>query len=265
MGTLYVVGIGPGPEDLVAPRARRVIEQADAIIGYTLYLDLVREWLPEGSYHPRPIGAEVDRAREALALAARLPTVALVCSGDAGVYGMAGLAHELRAELPESDERPTIEVVPGITAALAAAALLGTPLGHDFATISLSDLLTPWPVIAQRLEAAAAADFVIVLYNPASHKRRWQLLEARDILLRHRPPSTPVGIVTNAGRSGEVVVQTELGRLSVEDVGMVSVVLIGSTQTRVVGGWIVTPRGYRRMESSAKSGEGVRPGRGGHV
>lgn len=257
MGTLYVVGIGPGPEDLVAPRARRVIEQANAIIGYTLYLDLVRRWLPDGPFHPWPIGAEMDRVREALVLAARLPSVALVCSGDAGVYGLAGLAHELRAELLEGDERPAIEVVPGITAALAAAALLGAPLGHDFATISLSDLLTPWPVIAQRLEAAAAADFVIALYNPASHKRRWQLLEVRDILLRHRPPSTPLGIVTNAGRSGQAIVQTDLGRLPVEDVGMLSVILIGNTQTQLLDGRMITPRGYRHGAAPNSSGTDV--------
>ena len=250
MGTLYVVGIGPGAADLVTPRARRALERADVIVGYALYLDLVRAWLPEADYRPSPIGSEVERTREALALAAEHAQVALVGSGDAGIYGLAGLAHELCATCDWGGRRPpAIEVIPGTTAATAAAALLGAPLGHDFAAVSLSDLLTPWEVIARRLEAVAAADFVVALYNPASRRRRRQLDEARAILLRHRSPQTPVGIVTDASRAGERVTVTDLASLPACRVDMLSIVIVGNSQTRVHDGRMVTPRGYEVLRA----------------
>lgn len=245
MGTLYIIGLGPGAEDLLAPRARRALEQAQAIVGYERYTELVRRWLPSAPLYAYPIGAEVERAQAALRLAAELDRVALVCSGDAGVYGLAGLVYELRAATPWQHQPPAVEVIPGITAATAAAALLGAPLGHDFAAVSLSDLLTPWEVIVRRLEAVAAADFVIALYNPTSVARRHRLEEARALLLRHRPPKTPVGIVTNAEREGQQVVVTTLGELPTQAVGMLSIVIVGNSQTRVEDGRLVTPRGYR--------------------
>lgn len=245
MGTLYVVGIGPGAPDLVTPRAREALERAEIIVGYALYLELVRAWLPGGTFRPSPIGDEVARACEALWLATEHRRVALVGSGDAGVYGLAGLAHELRATLDWGERRPpAIEVIPGITAATAAAALLGAPLGHDFAAVSLSDLLTPWDVIVRRLEAVAVADFVVALYNPASRSRRRQLDEARAIFLRHRPAGTPVGIVTGATRAGERIIMTDLAGLPAHEVGMRSIVIVGNAATFVHEGRMITPRGY---------------------
>jgi precorrin-3B C17-methyltransferase len=167
--------------------------------------------------------------------------VALVCSGDPGVYAMASIALELAADAPDVD----IEVVPGVTAALASAAAVGAPLGHDFATISLSDLLTPWDAIEVRLRAAAQADFAIALYNPRSERRTWQLDAARRILLEHRPAATPVAVVTDAARADEQVQLTTLANLDTTDASMTSCVLIGSSSTRVVGDRMVTPRGYR--------------------
>lgn len=261
MGTLYVVGIGPGAEDLVTPRARAALARADVIVGYVLYVDLVRAWLPEARYQASPIGSETERAQESLRLASELDRVALVCSGDAGVYGLAGLAHELRAAIDWGDHSPpSIDVIPGVTAATAAAALLGAPLGHDFAAVSLSDLLTPWDAIVRRLEAVAAADFVLALYNPASRTRRRQLAEARAILLRYRSPETPVGIVTDASRAGQRMAVTDLANLLAHEVGMLSIVIVGNSQTRVLDGRMVTPRGYSDLMTLTQhvaTGEGL--------
>lgn len=253
MGTLHIVGIGPGAEDLVTPRARRVLEQAQAIVGYTLYVDLVRTWLPDAPFYSSPIGSEEERARRALALATELERVALLGSGDAGVYGLAGLAHELLEDYSAgAGPIPDIEVVPGVTAATAAAALLGAPLGHDFAAISLSDLLTPWQTIVRRLEAAASADFVIALYNPTSRARHPRFLEACSLLLRHRAGSTPIGIVTDASREGQQVLVTVLERLPSAGVGMLSTVIVGNSMTRIAGGRMVTPRGYAISRSTSR-------------
>jgi len=192
-----------------------------------------------------PIGAEADRAAAALAETALGRRVALVCSGDAGIYGLASLVYELAPIQPGLDPVADITVVPGVTAALAAAAAVGAPLGHDHVAISLSDLLTPWPVIERRLRAAAEADLVVSLYNPRSAGRDWQLGAARDVLAAHRPPNTPVGIVTNAGRREMRVELTTLAELQPAGVGMTTCVVIGSTSTRLSGGRMVTPRGYR--------------------
>lgn len=243
-GRLFVVGLGPGEPGLLAPRARLALEAAQVIVGYTAYLDQIADLAPAAERRAYPLGAERARAQEAVALAAAGRTVALVSGGDAGVYGMASVALEALEVLPEG-ERPALEVVPGITALLAAAALLGAPLGTDFAAISLSDLLVPWPAIARRLDAAAAADFVLALYNPASAGRRWQLPAACAIIRRHRTPETPVGVVRAAYRPGQRVAIVPLGAVEQEPVDMLTIVIVGSSQTRRVGPYLLTPRGYR--------------------
>lgn len=244
-GTLAVVGIGPGAAEHLTPAARRALEEADTLVGYGTYLDLLGPLLEGKALVRGHMTGEIARAREAVALARGGARVALVSSGDAGVYGMASLALEaLRAEGWRRGEAPDVRVVPGVTALLSGGALLGAPLGHDFCSVSLSDLLTPWPVIARRLEAAGAGDFVVGLYNPASTRRRQPLAGAREILLRHRPAATPVAVVTAAGRPEERVELTDLGALGGAEVGMTSLVIVGSSRTVAWEGFLVTPRGY---------------------
>jgi precorrin-3B C17-methyltransferase len=242
-GALFLVGLGPGDPRLLTRQAEEALRGADAVFGYSLYLDLLRPAFPTLDFHPSAITAEEERARAAVELALAGRRVALVGSGDAGVYGLAGLAFELLEER-RADELP-VEVVPGVTAALSAAALLGAPLGHDFCAISLSDLLTPWPVIVRRLEAAAAADFVTVLYNPASSRRRTQLGEAQRIFLTRRSAQTPVGIVRNGYRAGQCVALTTLAGLVSEPIDMLTTVVIGNSTTRRWADRLITPRGYR--------------------
>lgn len=242
-GSVAVVGLGPGDAAHRTAAAEQAVRRAEVVVGYRAYVELAADLIaPGASVLASPIGEEVDRATQALAHAAAGRRVALVCSGDAGVYGMASLVLELA---PEVAPEVAVEIVPGVTAALAAAAALGAPLGHDHAVISLSDLLTPWSVIAARLRAAAAADLVVALYNPRSSRRTWQLEAARSIFLEHRRPETPVGIVTGACRPGATVVRTTLGGLDPEAVGMTSCVIVGASTTTVAGGRMVTPRGYR--------------------
>jgi len=238
--TLTVVGLGPGALDLLTPRALTALRRADVIVGYDAYLQRLAPLRLRAELRGSPIGAETERAGLALDLVRQGRHVALVSSGDAGVYGMASLLLESAAGDPNLD----IAVIPGVTAATAAAALLGAPLGHDFACISLSDLLTPWQVIEGRLDAAGRADLVVALYNPVSAKRTWQLPRAREILLRHRSPQTPVGIVDRAERRGSRVQVTCLGELAPEGLGMETMVVVGNSQTRVINGRLVTPRGY---------------------
>jgi precorrin-2 C20-methyltransferase/precorrin-3B C17-methyltransferase len=240
---LWVVGLGPGDSGLLTPRARDVLRTAEVILGYDGYLQLLAPLGLTAALRGSPIGAEPERAAQALALARDGRRVVLVSSGDAGVYGMASLVLETAEQMPDLD----IEVVPGVTAATAAAAVLGAPLGHDFACISLSDLLTPWDVIERRLEAIGAGDLVLALYNPVSRRRTWQLPRARETLLVHRPPHTPVGLVDRAYRPGMRVWHTTLADLSAEGVTMETTVIIGSSRTRVVNGRMVTPRGYREQ------------------
>jgi cobalt-precorrin 5A hydrolase/precorrin-3B C17-methyltransferase len=248
-GSVTVVGLGPGGAWHRTPAAELAIRRADVVVGYSAYVDQCRDLLvPSQTVRAFPLGAELERAGFALAEAAGGARVALVCSGDAGVYAMASPLLEL-AGTPRPDgvgPLPDIEihVVAGVSAALAAGAVLGAPLGHDHAAISLSDLHTPWEHIARRLDAAAAADFVVVLYNPRSTRRTWQLPTARDIFLRHRHGSTPVGVVTDAARPGEQSLITTLVDLPCEDVTMTSCVVVGSSTTRILGGRMVTPRGY---------------------
>ena len=240
MNVLYVVGLGPGGSRWMTWEARAALEQAEVLCGYTVYLDLIRGEFPDKEYFSTPMTQEIERCRAALERARSGRTTALVCSGDAGVYGMAGPVLELAPQFPEVE----IQVVPGVTAALAGAAVLGAPLMHDFAVLSLSDLLTPWEVIRRRLELAAQGDFVLCLYNPSSRRRRDHLRMACDIVLVHRGPETVCGWVRNAGRAQEEHQVLTLGELREAQVDMFTTVFVGSAATRRIGDRMVTPRGY---------------------
>jgi cobalt-precorrin 5A hydrolase / precorrin-3B C17-methyltransferase len=240
-GELRVVGLGPGEVALRTPAASAAVHHAEVVSGYGPYVDLAADLLRPGQVVLRwPIGAENDRCLDALQRAAAGARVALVCSGDAGVYALASLVCELA---PAAGD-PPVSVVPGVTAALSGAAVLGGPLGHDHVAISLSDLLTPWALIVRRLHAAAAGDFVVSLYNPRSSRRTGQLGEALAILGAARPRSTPAAVLTDIGRPGQEVVRGTLGGLDPERAGMRSLVIVGSTSTRWIGDRMVTPRGY---------------------
>ena len=238
---LTVVGLGPGAGRDLTGRAYDAIEAADLVVGYTAYIALIRDQFPHKEMTSTGMKKEVDRCRMAVEAAVGGKNVAVVCSGDSGVYGMAGLIYEVAREYPPID----IEVVPGITAACGGAAVLGAPLTHDFAVISLSDLLTPWEKIEKRLEAAALADFVVCLYNPRSHSRADYLQRACDILLRHKSPDTVCGFVQNIGREGERGVTLTLRELrDSTEVDMFTTVFVGNEETTLIGGKMVTPRGY---------------------
>ncbi len=243
-GRLTVVGLGPGDAALLAPMAATALAEAEEIVGYTAYVDLVPPALRAGkAVTATGMTGEVARCRAALAAAASGRRVALVSSGDAGVYGMAGLALELY-EAMDAAARPEFAVVPGIPAVCAAAALLGAPLTHDFAVVSLSDLLTPMEAIRRRLEAALAADFVLVLYNPRSRRREGHLAEALELAGRHRHPDTPVGMVKNAFRPGQELRVTPLAQAEAAFADMLTLVVVGNASTRLVGRSMLTPRGY---------------------
>ena len=240
MHKLFVVGLGPGGADGMTVRAKNVLQASDVIVGYTVYIDLVRADYPDKEFLSTPMRKEVDRVRLALETAAQGRTVALVCSGDAGVYGMSGLCEELLAQYPGVE----LETVPGVSAVLSGAAILGAPLMHDFAVISLSDLLTPWETIEKRLRMAAEADFVICLYNPSSHKRHDYLARACDLVLQFASPETVCGIARNIGRAGEQTQVLTLKELRDTEVDMFSTVFIGNSRTKDINGKMVTPRGY---------------------
>ena len=238
---LTVVGLGPGAGRDLTGRAYDAIEAADLVVGYTAYIALIRDQFPNKEMTSTGMKKEVDRCRMAVEAAVAGKNVAVVCSGDSGVYGMAGLIYEVAREYPPIE----IEVVPGITAACGGAAVLGAPLTHDFAVISLSDLLTPWEKIEKRLAAAAEADFVICLYNPRSHSRADYLQKACDILLQHKSGETVCGFVQNIGREGERAVTLTLKELrDSTEVDMFTTVFVGNSQTTLINGKMVTPRGY---------------------
>lgn len=241
MGKLTVVGIGPGDYENMTVRADRALQECQVIVGYHVYVDLVRERYPEKEFFTTPMTREADRCRMALEEAEKGKNVAMVCSGDSGIYGMAGLVYQLRGDRTE----PEIAVIPGLTAACSGAALLGAPLTHDFAVISLSDRLTAWEKIEKRLGAAAEADLSIVLYNPASRGRPDYLQKACDILLKTLPQDRPCGVARSIGREGEDRVILSLGLLRDFEADMFCTVFIGNSQTKVIGGRLVTPRGYR--------------------
>ena len=237
-----MVGTGPGAVDLITPRARQAIEQAEVVMGYKTYLDLVTDCItPDQQVISSAMMQEIDRCRKALALADKGKKVALVCGGDPGIYAMAGLVYEL---VRETGSKSRIEIIPGIAALNSCAAILGAPLMHDFAAISLSDLMTPWEIIEKRLQAAAMADFVTVIYNPKSKKRTTQIVRAREIMFAYRKPDTPVGIVTGATRPHESVCLTSLQAMLDADIGMQSTVIIGNSQTFIHNDKMITPRGY---------------------
>ena len=241
MRKLYVVGIGPGSYEGMTLRARQALEESEVIIGYTVYVDLVKDHYPGKQFLTTPMRQETERVRLALSRSAEGRTSALICSGDAGVYGMSGLVEEMSPDYPDVE----IEIIPGVSAMLSGAAVLGAPLTHDFAVISLSDLLTPWATIEKRLVCAAQADFVICLYNPASHRRKDHLRQACDIILQYASPETVCGLVRNIGREGESCRILALRELREAEADMFTTVFIGSSRTRIIGGRMVTPRGYR--------------------
>jgi precorrin-3B C17-methyltransferase len=244
-GLLYLIGLGPGSRAQRTFQAEEALDRSEVIIGYRRYLTLLGPRPLHQQTLSSELTEEVYRAEQAIDLAAAGKVVALVSSGDVGVYGMAGVVFEVLAMRGwQPGERLDVEVIPGVSAGHAAAALLGAPLMHDFACISLSDLLTPWERIATRLDKAAQADFVICLYNPASQKRTWQIQEAHTILLRYKGPQTPVGIVTNAYREEQRISLTNLGQMLKHAIDMLTVVVIGNAETFLLGDRMVTPRGY---------------------
>ena len=242
MGKVIVVGIGPGGYEDMTIRADEALQACDAIVGYPVYVDLVRDRYPGKELHSTPMTRETERCQLVLELARSGKTAAMVCSGDSGIYGMAALVYELRGEAQE----PEIQVVPGLTAACSGGAVLGAPLAHDFCVISLSDRLTPWEVIERRLAAAAMGDFCIALYNPSSKGRPDYLARAVRILLANgKAPGTVCGIVRNIGREGQESRVLTLAALETTPVDMFTTVFVGNAQTRQLSGRMVTPRGYR--------------------
>ncbi len=241
---MSVLGLGPGGPEHLTPRAREVLENAETIAGYKGYLRLLTTDLLQGKkIISTGMTAEIQRCNLALDAAAQGQHTALVCSGDPGIYALASLVLELLEQRPDPEDIP-VQIIPGVPALCAASALLGAPLGHDFACVSLSDLLTPWEIIETRLHAAGQADFALVLYNPRSSKRDWQLERAAQIMLGYRSGQTPLGVVRNAGRKGEQVLISSLDKLRPELVDMSCTVIIGNSQTRARGLWMYTPRGY---------------------
>jgi len=246
-GKLYLVGFGPGNAEHISIRAKEAIGEAEVVVGYKTYIDLVSPLLAGKKIIYTGMTEEIDRAQAAIDRAFSGEKVALISSGDVGVYGMAGIAFELLSVRNWDPEHGIeVEVVPGITALSSCASVLGAPITHDFAAISLSDLLTPWEVIEKRLHAAADADFVIALYNPKSGRRTEQIVRAQEILLKYKRPDTPVGIVKSGHRTGQQVVLTELSRMVEHEIGMLTTILVGNSATWMYRNKMITPRGYRR-------------------
>ena len=243
MSKLYVVGIGPGAYEKMTIEAAEALKNSDVIIGYTVYVDLVRDHFPGKEFLTTPMKKEGERCILAFEEAAKGKNVSMICSGDAGVYGMAGLMYEVGANYPDTE----LVILPGVTAATGGAAVLGAPLIHDFCLISLSDLLTPWEKIEARLLGASQADFVICLYNPSSKKRHDYLQRACDLMMRYKAPETVCGIVSNIGRDGETMQVMSLEELRETKVDMFTTVFVGNSQTKEIGGKMVTPRGYKNV------------------
>lgn len=244
IGELTVVGIGPGSLNDMTPRAFNSIRNADVVVGYNAYITLIKSLIEDKEVIGTAMLQEIDRCKMAVEKAISGQKVVVVSSGDPGIYGMAGLVLELVMQLPK-EKQPKVEVVPGISAVSASAAILGAPLMHDFAVISLSDLLTPWDLIKKRAELVAQGDFVVALYNPKSKKRVTQIEEIREIMLKFKDPQTPVGIVNNATREKEYAIISNLNDFTKETIDMFSLVIIGNSNTYVEDGKIITPRGYK--------------------
>ena len=243
MNEIYVGGIGPGAYEKMTIEAAEALKNSDVIIGYTVYVDLVKNHFPGKEFLTTPMKKEVERCVMAFDEAMKGKVVSMICSGDAGVYGMAGLMYEVGINYPEVE----LEIIPGVTAATGGAAVLGAPLIHDFCLISLSDLLTPWEKIETRLVDAAHADFVICLYNPSSKKRHDYLMKACDLMMQYKGEETVCGIVGNIGRDGESMKVMTLSELRETPVDMFTTVFIGNSQTKNINGKMVTPRGYRNV------------------
>ncbi|GIO04186.1 hypothetical protein J31TS6_02140 [Brevibacillus reuszeri] len=260
-GKLFVIGFGPGSFEHITKRAREAIQESDVIIGYSTYVDLIRGLLTDQEVVSTGMTEEVTRAREAVRQAEEEgKKVAVISSGDAGVYGMAGLVYEVLVEKGWTEATGVpIEIVPGISAINSCGAILGAPIMHDACTISLSDHLTPWELIERRIDAAGTADFVIALYNPRSGRRTRQIVEAQRILLQYRSPDTPVGIVKSAYREREHVVITTLAQMLEHDIGMLTTVIIGNTSTFVYDGKMITPRGYQRKYTLSADEQPLKP------
>lgn len=241
MNKIYIVGMGPGSEDALTPQAKNALNMSDCIVGYNVYLDLLPDELKKKELISTPMKQEVRRCEIVYEEALKGKIVSIICSGDAGVYGMASLMYELKERYPNT----TLEVIPGITAALSGAAVLGAPVNHDFCIISLSDLLTPWEKIEKRLRAAADGDFAIVLYNPSSHKRKDYLKRACEILLETMENNRPCGYVKNIGRDGQESGVMTLSELRDFEVDMFTTVFIGNSESRIIDGALVTGRGYK--------------------
>ena len=249
-GILYVVGIGPGAQDHATPAALKAIAESQLVVGYSTYIKLVRHLLEGKEIIKTGMTEEIGRARAAIERARDGATVSLISSGDAGVYGMAGLVFQVLKEMGwKRGDSPELRLIPGMTALNSCASLVGAPLVHDSCSISLSDLLTPWSVIEKRIEAAASADFVIGLYNPASGRRTRQIVDAQAIIRRHREGSTPVALVKSAYRDMQQVFLTDLDNFLDYEIGMLTTVIIGSSNTFMFEGYMVTPRGYTNKYS----------------
>jgi len=240
-GKLFVVGFGPGSKGDMTLRAVDAIESADLVIGYTTYTDILKEYFPDKRFKATGMMREVERCRIAIDEAEKGQTVAMVSSGDSGIYGMAGIIYQMADEMGSDIQ---IETIPGVTAASSAASILGAPLMHDTAIISLSDLMTPYDLIMKRIDRASDGDMIIALYNPKSKKRTDHLQTAVRIIGKYRSPETPVGIVRNAGRKDENMTITELGKIDHDEIDMFCIVIIGNSQTYVSNGRMITPRGY---------------------
>ena len=254
MGKIIVAGIGPGSKEDITPAVLEAVREADAIVGYKYYFQFIEAYVKEGcECIDTGMKKERERAEQAFLLAEQGKTVVVISSGDAGLYGMAPLIYEMREERSSDME---IQTLPGISAFQKAASLLGAPIGHDMCIISLSDLMTPWEVIERRIKAAAEGDFVTAVYNPKSHGRYWQLYRLQELFLKYRSEATPVGYVRQAGREEQTVKITTLADFDPEDVDMFTVILIGNSQSYIVDGKFITPRGYYRE----KTGEGTKVG-----
>ena len=241
MSKLYVVGFGPGGYEHMTVKAVNVINSVDVVTGYTTYIEMLKAYFPEKNYLSTPMRKEVERCRLAVEKTMEGNDVAMVISGDSGIYGMAGIVLQIVEEMHADIE---VEVVPGVTAASAAAAVLGAPLMHDLTIISLSDLMTPLEQIMKRVECAAMGDFVVCLYNPKSKKRTDYIYQAADIMMKYQKPETPVGIVRNACRDGQTMTLTTLGTIHEAEIDMFSIVIVGNSQTYIKDGKMITPRGY---------------------
>lgn len=247
-GKLYIVGVGPGHHDHMTFRAKQAIEESDTIVGYETYVNLVEDLIAGKDVYRYAMTQEVERAHQCIDLAKSGKIVSLVSSGDPGIYGMAGLIYEILSEAKWDPKTGLpVEIIPGVSALNSCSAIVGSPLMTDFAVVSMSDLLVPWDIIVQRVEAAAQGDFVIVIYNPASKKRIHQLQDTRKILLKYRKPTTPVAIIKGAFRDSQTVVLTDLENLPnhADQLGMISTVIIGNSSTFTYKDLMINPRGYK--------------------